>query len=331
MYENDPGALPDDRFSPGSLSWLVAGNHGRLLDARRTPVRVTAFDLDHGYFEVEILAFEDKGAQWLVPLEEVTRYQFALDGARAGTAAVAVMEEVIGRLDVMVQIPVDPDRRRDSLQKIAAERARADAWLAARGAPDKIDVTGHIALRRGSPEAALWLADYLTDCVPAGLPGMDEELAASYVSSPGSGDVVRAHLVTAARLGLCGYHGKAIRDPSSLSGTWARDRRAAHILSRMGFVQALWGRATNPGLMIYRGIGLQGDAELHASNAALISASLSRAVAESHFNSQSCPAGVLLRRQLPVDRLFMTFLETPAMNGNYLEAEALLFGNGQLI
>jgi hypothetical protein len=110
-----------------------------------------------------------------------------------------------------------------------------------------------------------------------------------------------------------------------------QERRAAHIITRTGFVQALWRRATHPGLMIYRGIGLQGDAELEASSVALISATLSRAVAESHFNSERCPAAALLRRQLPVERLFMTFLETPAMNGKYLEAEAVLFGNGRLI
>jgi hypothetical protein len=83
--------------------------------------------------------------------------------------------------------------------------------------------------------------------------------------------------------------------------------------------------------MIYRGIGLQADSELEPAAAALISVTLSGAVAESHFNSASCPAGALLRRQLPVDRLFMTFLETPAMNEKYREAEAVLFGNGRLI
>jgi len=90
-------------------------------------------------------------------------------------------------------------------------------------------------------------------------------------------------------------------------------------------------RATHPGLMIYRGIGLHGDAELAASGVVLISATLSRAVAESHFNSEPGSAAALLRRQLPVERLFMTFLETSAMNGKYLEAEAVLFGNGRLI
>ena len=331
MYQTDPGALPDDRFSPGNLSWLVPGNHGRLLDARRTPVRVTAIDIHHGYFEVEILAFEDTGARWLIPLEEVTHYQFAPDSARAETAAVASMEEIIRQLDVTVKIAVDQDSHRESMQKIAAERARADAWLAVHGVPDKIDVTAHIDSRRGSPEAVRWLADYLAERLPTGLPDMDQQLAASYVSIPGSGDRVRAHLITAARLGLCGYHGKAIRDTSSLSGTWTEERRAAHIIIRTGFVQALWRRAARPGLMIYRGIGLQGSAELAASSGSLISATLSRAVAESHFNSEPCPAAALLRRQLPVERLFMTFVETSAMNDKYLEAEAVLFGNGLLI
>ena len=160
---------------------------------------------------------------------------------------------------------------------------------------------------------------------------MDQQLAVSYVSNSGSGDLVRAHLITAVRLGLCSYQGKAVRDTSSLSGAWTEERRAAHIISRTGFVQALWKRATHPGLMIYRGIGLHGDAELAASGVVLISATLSRAVAESHFNSEPCPAAALLRCQLPVERLFMTFLETSAMNGKYLEAEAVLFGNGRLI
>jgi len=85
MYQYDPDARPDSEFAPGELRWLVTGNTGRLLDGRRTPVRVTALDLAHGYFEAEILAFEDAGARWLVPLEDVTRYQFAPGGRRGCT------------------------------------------------------------------------------------------------------------------------------------------------------------------------------------------------------------------------------------------------------
>lgn len=331
MYQADPSALPDDQFTAGDLRWLVPGNRGRLLDARRTPVRVTAIDLPHGYAEIEICAFEDAGARWLVPLEEVTRYQFAPGGRSATAAEVAAMRAAIDRLDVTIKITPDEEDRRSATAQLAAARARADAWLDEHGVPGRLDVSASIESRRGLAEAAGWLRAFLTQAQPAGLADMDEELAAGYVSNPGSGDLVRAHLITAARLGLCDYQGKAIRDPASMSGARAEDRRAAHLLARAGFTQALWRRADSPGLMIYRGIGLQGRAALQSRPASLISATFSRAVADSHFSATRAESAALLRRRLPADRLLMTFLETPAMNRSYLEAEAVVFADGGLL
>jgi hypothetical protein len=218
MYQADPDALPDDRFAPGELSWLVTGNEGRLLDARRTPVRVTAIDLSHGFFEIEIAAFEDRGARWLVPLEEVTRYQFSPRGEHASASVIAQMTDAIARLNVVLEITPEQETIRRSEQKIAAERARARDWLTAHGAPDSIDPVRFIDSRRGSPQAFRWLAHYLADSQPAGLADMDDELATRYVSNPWSGDLVRAHLITIASLGLSTYWGKAIRDEASLSG-----------------------------------------------------------------------------------------------------------------
>jgi hypothetical protein len=34
---------------------------------------------------------------------------------------------------------------------------------------------------------------------------------------------------------------------------------------------------------------------------------------------------------VPVERLYMTFLETPAMNRQYLEADAVLFGTDSML
>jgi hypothetical protein len=331
MYLADPEALPDDRFAPGELGWLVAGNDGRLLDARRTPVRVTAIDLRHGFFEIEIAAFEDKGARWLVPLEEVTRYQFSPQGERASASVIAQMTDTIARLNVALEITPGQETGRRSEQKIAAERARARDWLTAHGAPDSIDPARFIDSRRGSPQAFRWLAHYLADRQPAGLADMDDELATRYVSNPWSGDLIRAHLITTARLGLSTYRGKAIRDGASLSGKWAERRRAEHIIIRAAFTQALWERADRPRLMVYRGIGLPAQEELKPRAIPLTSATFSRAIAESHFNSERADTAALLRRRLPVERLYMTFLETPAMNKQYLEADAVLFGNDTLL
>lgn len=77
IYEFDPGARPDSGFIAGDLARLVVGNHGRLLDARRTPIAITAVIPERAAFELEIGAFEDAGARWELPLEEVTDLQFA--------------------------------------------------------------------------------------------------------------------------------------------------------------------------------------------------------------------------------------------------------------
>ena len=322
MYQADPHAEPDEAFVAGELGLLVPGNRGRLLDARRTPVRITALDIAHGYFELEILAFEDRGAHWLVPLEEVSRYQFQPSSVRADVRAVGEMRAAIARLDVTVQIAVDGEARHDTQRRIGAERAVADQWLAGNGAPERLDVAPFIASRRGCEDAFAWLAGYLGIC---GLAGMDHDLATAYVRNPNSGDLVRAHLITAAQLGLCSYRGKQVRDPASLSESWSADRRAAHLVHRLAFVQALWRRANNPDLMLYRGMGLQSSAQLEDRRPAVISATFSREVADSHFTSQRAQAAALVRFRLPIERLFMTFLETAAMSTQYLEAEAIIF------
>jgi hypothetical protein len=330
VYQFDPGTRPDDQFRAGGLRWLVTGNRGRLLDARRTPVQVTQIDLPHGYFEVEILAFEDQGARWLIPLEDVTSYQFEPGGTEAPPATVAAMRDAIEQLGVTTVIEAGPERNQDATGQLAAARARAASWLTAHGVPDRIDVAAFIENRRGSPEAPGWLDRYLAGTGP-GLAELDHELAAGYLSNPGSGDLVRAHLITMAQLGVSPYRGKAVRDPAALSGRWDAGHRAAHIISRAGFAQALWQRADHPGLMIYRGIGLQGRAELRGPATPLISATFSRPLAETHFNSERAELAALLRRRLPIERLFMTFLETAAMNTKYLEAEAILFADGGLL
>jgi hypothetical protein len=62
--------------------------------------------------------------------------------------------------------------------------------------------------------------------------------------------------------------------------------------------------------------------------ASFVSGSLSPGVAIAHFHAgPATSTAALLRQPLPVDRLFMTFVETPAMNRQYLEAEAVLIGD----
>ena len=322
VYQYDPDRAPDSAFVPGEPRHLVAGNRARLLDMRRTPVHVTRVLPESGFFEVHIDAFEDVGARWLIPLEEVTSYQFEANGATASQEAERELELAISRHDVTVTVAGGAMARRQTAGRLEAEAVRAANWLTSVGAPERFDPLPFVA--NGWPSATTWFDSYLSS---RDLARMEERLASAYVSNPGAGDLVLGHLTVLAEIGLGTLTSRAIRDPDCFSGQWSRQRRADHIVARMGFVRALWARADGD-IWVYRGAGVQHGTDRRRGQSPLVSASFSRKVAESHFNASNAVAGALYRQRMQPDRLFMTFLETKAMNGIYKEAEALMLADG---
>ena len=328
VYQSDPNATPDSEFLPGGLHHLVAGNRGRLLDARRTPVHVTGVWAETGFFAVEVDAFEDTGARWLVPLESVSSYQFAVGGAMAAGPGLEALREAVARCDVQVTITAGRAAREHAQRRLAEQCSRADAWLTGHGAPASFDPQPLLGASSGWPQAQHWLESYLAG---RGLAGIEEQITSGYVSNPWAGDLVLGHLIVLAELGLGTLAARAPRDPEIFTGDWSKHRRADHILARAGFVQALWRRASGT-VTLYRGVALH-DRPARADSPSrrqspLISATFSREVAESHFRSPGAGAAVLYRRQLAPGWLFMTFLETAAMNRQFQEAEAVLLAGG---
>lgn len=63
IYAFSPDAASEDGFLPGDLGYLVAGNQGRMLHPRRTPVEVAEVSPVRGSFVVSVGAFEDAGAR----------------------------------------------------------------------------------------------------------------------------------------------------------------------------------------------------------------------------------------------------------------------------
>jgi hypothetical protein len=324
VYQHDPDAAPDSEFLPGELRRLVPGNRGRLLDPRRTPVHVISVSPETGFFEVEIDAFEDAGARWLVPLENVVSYQFAQGGATIDGPELEALREATARCDVQITVTAGLTAREHTAGRLQAEHARASDWLTAHGAPASFDPQPFIEDSSGWPQAQHWLMDYLRSREVADL---DERITSAYVSNPWASDLVLGHLVVLAELGLGPLTARAPRDPAIFEGAWSRPRRADHILARMGFARSLWGRARGE-VMLYRGMAIQDHSATAGSpgrrESPLISASFSRRVAESHFGWPGAEAAVLYRQRLAPERLLATFLETAAMNRQLREAEAVL-------
>jgi hypothetical protein len=325
-YAFNPNMPPDAHFLPGHLKCLVPGNEGRCLDPRRTPIRVLEIKRNSGCFVVELLDFEDKGSRWELPLEGISRCQFSPQSVEASAEDVAAYQEIISRLDHPLEIPADPAARVRADDELARRRREAGAWLEQHSTSlrsgDQPDMTGTVS----HPDVWADLERYMTE---VGLWDIEAAFAEQYVRNAESGELVKGHaIVLAEPLGLVPFHGKQVRDPALFAGSWSKDRRAEHILRRLAFVRALFTRFGLSSVVLYRGWSSPGVAQ--SRRRSFVSATLSREIAMSHFNDRDpTSTGVLQRQAVPVERLFMTCLETAHMNRQFKEAEAVLLGGGE--
>jgi hypothetical protein len=300
----------------------VAGTAARMLDPRRTPVKVLAVDPERGEFEVEVGAFEDAGARWRLPIEEVVRFQFPLASETLPGDEVQELERSVATLARRITIPVAVEAREQTLLDLARERESVRPAIAGEPALRELVPARCVQERSGSTAAAALLEGLLEE---TGLVGLERTLSATYVSNPSSGEVVKGHAIVIAEMGLCPYAGKAVRDEAIFDGDGSRDHRRRHVLLRLAFLQELASLLGLTAVDLYRGTAITGLLE-HRRPASLLAATFSREVAMSHFDSDT-DAALLARQRVPVSRLFMTFLETPAMNDRYREAEAVLIGD----
>jgi len=318
IHESDPDQAPDGDFEPGELHHLVPGSTGRMLDTRRTPVAIGPVDPDLGTFEVEVLAFEDRGARWLIEVERVPHFQFPLDAPRADVATLAALAAAVDRFGRSLDIPIDHRARARTRARLRDEERRAAAMLG--DAPQHIDLGG----RLGDASVQLALHGYLA---ARGLTDVEARFAERYVGNPSSGGLVKGHEIVIARLGLVPYHGTVVRDPRLFAGDWSEERRAEHVVARLGFVRAMFRAAGQDRVWLYRGLTAEGPLGVPPART-LVSTTFDRAVAESVAGrGHATVVSVLIGQLVPVDRVFMTFIETAELNGVYHEAEAVLLAD----
>ncbi len=324
IYASDSDAAPDEQFEPGRLEHLVPGNAARLLDPRRTPVRVIGIELESGVFVAEVRAFEDQGASWRVPFEEVKRFQFVRGAAPAAAEELRAYQAAVLRLDRQVSIEATASEAAASRARLLGQRSIVRERLDALGVPASLDVAACIERREGDPGLASTVAAIL---VERGLAGLDHAFAAQYVSNPWSVDLVKGHAIVAAELGIGAYRGKAMRDPQGFAGEWSKARRAEHLLWRLALSTELWSRTGQSEVVLYRALTSESTLTVRQPTV-FVSATFSREVAEEHFSGgPRTRSAALYRQTIPLERLFMTFWETPALNGAYREAEAVLIGS----
>jgi hypothetical protein len=321
IYQSDPHAAPDSEFQPAQLRLLVAGNRGRLLDARRTPIEIAGVVPESGAFVVEVKAFEDAGARWELSLDELPRFQLAHDAAAVEPALLAALEAAQERFAGTLTIEADADERERTLRWIAMERGVVGGLLDRDGVT--LNPARQIERREGDARLYALLGELM---LARDVAEVEREIAETYVSNPRSGEHVKGHAIVLADLGLCRYEGPVVRRPDLFDGGWGKPRRAQHLVTRLAFAGELWARLAGERVTVYRGAATDGPTAPRPDSS-FVSATFSREVALAHFEGgATTTTAALWRASIPVTRLVMTFLETEAMNRRFREAEAVLIG-----
>jgi hypothetical protein len=323
-FQFDPNRAPDTDFDPGELHHLCVGNEGRLLDFRRTPVRIEELRDATGLATLKILAFEDQGALWDLPFEKVRKLQFKRGSRAASRDALECIEDAIRRFDHDVEIPSDLAKKEVTLQRIAEEHVRALEWLAGHS---QFFRSG-LQIPEGEPEGSpLLYADTKEYMTERNLGDLEAFFTSQYVSHMAN-ESVKAHRMAIAQLGLTGYKGKMLRDPSQVAEKLCFDRRQAHVIARMGFVQAMFELAGRETVLLYRMESCEGPLRRRQMETALVSASFRMDIVQEMSGWADPRRTVAIYRQaVPISRVLMTYLGTEAMNHPYREAEAVLLAD----
>lgn len=325
VYEHDPDMAPDADFEPGELRHLNPGNEGRMLDRRRTPIRVVGLQPEFGTWTCEVLAFEDAGAVWELPLEKVRNFQFPPNVQTAGAAAIETFEEAVHKFDRPLVIQPDPVRLARSQDALKRRTRDAVLWIR-RSAPGlgaiEIDPTS----RKAPPPIAEAFEAFMREKQVWALEAL---FAAAFVSNPGSGECVKGHQIVIAEMGLAPFRGTIVRNPATFDEPWTRARRADHVLWRMAFVHALLAERGVEKPVLFRGVSSETPMEAPQPQT-FVSATFSHEVALDFYGRPDDGRhAMLLRQHVERERVFMTYLETAAMNRQFLEAEAVLLGGSE--
>jgi hypothetical protein len=320
VHQFNPHMQPDSAFVPGAFKYLVVGNRGRWMDPRRTPFHIVTLVPDTGHFVLEIDDFEDTGTRLEIPFEVVKSYQLAVGSAEASPEDIAQFTAVVERLDRPLQVECVPRATAHTLERLRDLQEFASAWLGQHSAFLKGDRRLDAGSRRGPHQLAVDLQTFMKH---QALSDVEEGFATSYVSNPHA-ELVKGHRIVLAELGLVDYRGSIVRDPALFDDPWAKERRAEHILSRLAFIRAFFEHVGLAAVTLYRGLVFDGRPQ-SLRNESFVSASFDPEVAKSCFvPHETRRSGLLIRQVIPIERIFMTYLETAQLNRQFLEAEAVL-------
>ncbi len=318
--------LPDDLFEAGELKHLVAGNDCRLLDKRRTPGSIVSLDLDGGFFRWEISDFEDCGKFWDVPFENIDTYQFRKGSAELTSDQLQPITSRIESLAKFIEVKANEDEAVITQKNIEAVVLEAADWLSAKSSFFKNSAKLEFQSLTGPKLVREDFNRYISDF---GLSAIEAKTAEIQVMNPQSGDWICATQIVMAEMGLKDYRGRQVRSSTAFENLGSKENRRKYIEHRLGFIRAFFQKLDIEEVTLYRGMSTEwgwqteGDENHRFWLSWTFNYNVAQDFSDFKYDSKQ-KNSYLIKRAIPVNKLFMTFIETDAMNGQYLEAEAIV-------
>lgn len=323
IHQFNPHSRPDDEFVAGHLKYLVAGNACRLMDRRRTPGKIEEISIEAGFFRWRILDFEDKGKYWDVPLEDFVNFQFEIGSREETSLAVTCFLKVIEKFQQPLIVRASSVEREETIQRLQKETGEIQAWLNSRIASFLLDPAFDPA--NGEPHAEI--ADALEEYMAIREVAEHERLTSeTYVLNPFSGEWIKGMEIVLAEMGIKDFKGKTIRCSNLFEAAGDKDLRSRYLCSRLSFLRAIFTLLGKRDVTLFKGMAAEGPWQ--AGREKFFSSwTFSKTVAESFASFDAddiMTQSYLLKRTLPIGKLFMTSIETRAMSKRYREAEAVV-------
>ncbi|MCH4886166.1 hypothetical protein EZV73_01235 [Acidaminobacter sp. JC074] len=310
IHQDNNKKRPDSDFYPGHLKYLVKGNSCRLLDGRRTPGYIGEIFKDEGMFRFCISDYEDKGRYWDLNIERVENYQFDKSSSTCNYKDFKVLIESFDKdLTIEYQTFIEDKSYFESAKAFIESKYMPQGPLDYKDEDQMSQI--HEVFKIYMLKLDLWELEKLS-----------QELM---VLNPSSGEWFKGLYIVMAEMGLCNYRGKIPRTKSIFEGMGTKEKRKTYIMTRRGFVQALFDHYNLSEVTLYRGMSSEGDFKKVQRSLLNMTFSFEVASAFSDMTIEKYRTSYIIKQTLPVDTLFMTCYETHEMNQRYKEKEAIIF------
>lgn len=322
IHEFDDDMLSDDNYLKGHIRYLVTGNQCRLLDGRRTTGYIEEYFHDSGMFRWRIVKYEDEGKYWDLPAEQVSRFQFYKDSHELNEINIEAIKQTIEKFDKSHIINIDTDEKVKSEKEIMECQHSVKRWLLNHS--QLVRSNSKLDSKDCSGSPLLW-EDLKTYMESVGFEEEERRTAELMVLNPNSGEWIKGMSIVLAEMGLVSYKGKTPRTKDIFFGLGAKKNRRAYIIHRLAFIRVFFSLMNVSEVTLYRGMCSENRWSPIQRTYLPCTLNLDVAKAFSNFDDGSkFQISYLVKITTPIEKLFMTFLETEAMNRQYQEAEVII-------